>query len=101
MREGREWVRNGTTSTCNICYLCRHHHRLKDQPGWKFVFTATPAHSPSPPPGRQHTTQPERLIDPHLEPPDGTPPKNLPTQQGSQIERDRNKACPARTVQMA
>lgn len=33
-----EWNRHGPTNPDNLVGLCRRHHRLKDVPGWKYLF---------------------------------------------------------------
>ncbi|WP_084628755.1 HNH endonuclease signature motif containing protein [Amycolatopsis nigrescens] len=71
------WSDNGDTCEHNLCCLCRHHHRLKDKPGWKFEFDPETADlTVTTPTGRSYSTRPEPLLDPPSPPEiaDGPPP---------------------------
>ncbi|WP_020667535.1 HNH endonuclease signature motif containing protein [Amycolatopsis nigrescens] len=58
------WSQNGDTREHNLCCLCRYHHGLKDEPGWKFEFDpATADLTVTTPTGRTYTTRPEPLLD--------------------------------------
>ncbi|WP_425484942.1 DUF222 domain-containing protein [Amycolatopsis anabasis] len=76
------WADHGDTCDCNLCALCRFHHVLKDEPGWRFSFDPDTAElAVTTPTGRQYSTLPEPLRDPEPTParrtddhPDQPPP---------------------------
>jgi hypothetical protein len=35
------WAHGGNTNTSNLDCFCRYHHRLKDQPGWRYTVDPT------------------------------------------------------------
>ncbi len=51
------WPR-GTTDECNIAPPCRHHHRVKQAPGWKLEQTSPGVMRWTAPSGRTYTTTP-------------------------------------------
>jgi hypothetical protein len=51
------WPR-GTTDECNIAPPCRHHHRVKQAPGWKLEQTSPGVMRCTAPSGRTYTTTP-------------------------------------------
>ena len=57
--------KNGETSKCNLCCLCKTHHRLKDQPGWSFAFNGdTGELAITTPTGKIHRRRPEPILHP-------------------------------------
>jgi len=48
----------GTTDECNIAPPCRHHHRVKQAPGWKLEQTSPGVMRWTAPSGRTYTTTP-------------------------------------------
>ena len=78
----KPWHQGGSTAECNLHCLCRHHHRLKQSPGWRVTFedgistwtTRT---------GHTYTTRPYDYRQPPTPPPPlprrhGTPPPDEP-----------------------
>jgi hypothetical protein len=51
------WPR-GTTDECNIAPPCRHHHRVKQAPGWKLEQSSPGVMRWTAPSGRTYTTTP-------------------------------------------
>lgn len=59
------WSEGGGTATGNLCCLCRHHHQLKDEPGWDFSYNGdTGELLVTTPAGRTHRSLPEPLVEP-------------------------------------
>lgn len=53
------WQHGGTTAVDNLACLCRHHHRLKHQPGWQLEQGHAGTLNWTTPDGRQYETRPE------------------------------------------
>ncbi|HXH33890.1 MAG TPA: DUF222 domain-containing protein [Plantibacter sp.] len=53
------WQHGGTTAADNLACLCRHHHRLKHQPGWHLEHGRAGTLSWKAPDGRHYETRPE------------------------------------------
>jgi hypothetical protein len=69
-----EWQHGGHTDERDLRGKCRHHHGLKDEPGW--IYTAGPDGTTTitTPTGRVHTYRPEPFHEPRPPTDDGTPP---------------------------
>ncbi|MFD2419594.1 HNH endonuclease signature motif containing protein [Amycolatopsis pigmentata] len=61
-----QWIADqGETADENLIALCRKHHRLKNQPGWRFHLDKTTGRlTVTTPTGNHHTTNPEPLHEP-------------------------------------
>lgn len=53
------WQHGGTTTADNLACLCRHHHRLKHQPGWHLEQGRAGTLSWKAPDGRHYETRPD------------------------------------------
>ena len=51
-----QWVRGGPTHPSNLAPLCRHHHRLKDEAGWRYQPVANGDFEFTSPLGHSYTT---------------------------------------------
>jgi hypothetical protein len=76
----------GHTCDCNLCPLCKHHHRAKD--GGEFTLTRTPdGYHWTTPLGRTYTQPPTRLWEPTPTSPPRRPQSvfatDLPDQAGT------------------
>jgi Domain of unknown function (DUF222) len=58
----------GPTSACNLCCLCRHHHRLKHHGAWTVEHGDHDALVWTSPTGRRYTTTPEPIPLPSQHP---------------------------------
>ncbi|MFD2420789.1 HNH endonuclease [Amycolatopsis pigmentata] len=77
-----QWIADhGETADENLIALCRRHHRLKDQPGWRFHLDKTTGRlTVTTPTGNHHTTEPEPLHPPRpLEPEEDPSPGDAST----------------------
>lgn len=54
---------HGPTCVCNLCCLCRHHHRLKQHPDWRFEETNDDVYVWTSPTGSRYLTEPPPLLD--------------------------------------
>jgi Domain of unknown function (DUF222) len=54
---------HGPTCVCNLCCLCRHHHRLKQHPHWRFEETDDDVYVWTSPTGSRYLTEPPPLLD--------------------------------------
>jgi hypothetical protein len=64
-----DWAHHGTTEEKNLTALCKHHHRLKDQPGWHHKMDPGSGRlTITTPTGARYTTQPEPLHEPRTDP---------------------------------
>ncbi len=54
---------HGPTCACNLCCLCRHHHRLKQHPDWRFEETDDDVYVWTSPTGTRYLTEPPPLLD--------------------------------------
>jgi len=55
----RAWVDGGATTADNLTHLCRHHHVVKHQTGWRVARAPDGLLSWTSPTGRAHRTPPE------------------------------------------
>jgi Domain of unknown function (DUF222) len=55
---------HGPTCACNLCCLCRHHHRLKQHPHWRLEGTHDDTFVWTTPTGSRYLTEPPPLLDP-------------------------------------
>jgi hypothetical protein len=53
------WDSGGLTCSCNLGGLCRHHHMLKQHPGWQLVQVRPGAFRWITPPGRSYPCAPD------------------------------------------
>ncbi len=53
----RPWHNGGKTSCANLAPLCRHHHRCKDQGGWRLQRNPDDSHTWTSPLGHTYTTE--------------------------------------------
>lgn len=76
----RPWP-TGPTSPSNLIALCRHHHRIKQRPGWTVHLLLDGRVAWHDPTGRSSTTWPvDHLhLATHSRAPDATPPGHAPT----------------------
>jgi hypothetical protein len=59
------WSKGGETCECNLCCLCRRHHRLKDAPGWRMESDpVTGEFRVTTPRGRTYVDRPEPIVEP-------------------------------------
>ncbi|WP_400993484.1 DUF222 domain-containing protein [Agromyces sp. GXQ0307] len=77
------WEHGGRTDAANLAALCRHHHRLKHEGGWRVVQEARGVLRWTSPAGHMLRTQPERRFEPvdageGTGPPDATPERGGP-----------------------
>ncbi|MEL7976352.1 DUF222 domain-containing protein [Isoptericola sp. F-RaC21] len=94
----RAWVDGGTTTADNLTHLCRHHHVVKHQTGWRVARAPDGVLTWTSPTGRNHRARPEgRRTD--GERPDTRPTgrrKTHPRIEGSGAERrDARTRAPA------
>ncbi|OZM70960.1 HNH endonuclease [Amycolatopsis antarctica] len=61
-----EWSAGGATAARNLTALCRKHHRLKDQPGWRYDADAVGTLTVTTPTGIRCITRPEPLREASL-----------------------------------
>ena len=54
------WEADGLTCSCNLGALCRHHHMLKQHPGWQLRQARPGTFEWITPPGRAYTCLPDR-----------------------------------------
>jgi hypothetical protein len=74
----------GPTCPDNLDCLCRHHHRLKHEGGWKINFI-NGVHVWTTPTGAEHTRKPEPTAPPQPPPvPPEPQPEATPTDQGDE-----------------
>jgi hypothetical protein len=50
--------RGGRTCLCNLATLCRHHHEVKQSPGWELAQTSPGLMTWTTPAGRRYTVGP-------------------------------------------
>ncbi len=55
---------HGPTCLCNLCALCRHHHRLKTHGGWRLTHHGDGHLTWRDPTGHTHDVWPDFLDDP-------------------------------------
>jgi hypothetical protein len=66
----------GATDCCNLCCLCRSHHRLKTRrPDWHFQMDPDGTLRVTTPSGITRTTRPPGLRAPSEPPPDAESPR--------------------------
>jgi hypothetical protein len=64
------WCQGGNTDECNLCCLCKHHHRLKDEPGFSYTrHPDTGQTTWTTPTGKTYTKDLPRLLEPDPDPP--------------------------------
>ncbi|MGR0320012.1 DUF222 domain-containing protein [Agromyces sp. ZXT2-3] len=73
------WEHGGRTDACNLAALCRHHHRLKHEGGWRVVQEVGGVMRWTSPVGHVLRTMPERRFEPveageGLDPPEPSVP---------------------------
>jgi Domain of unknown function (DUF222) len=73
---------DGPTSACNLCCLCRHHHRLKHHGNWTVDHGPDATITWTSPTGRQYVTRPEPIPLPN------TTADNQVTRQGESEATD-------------
>lgn len=66
----------GETTPANLSGLCRHHHRMKQTPGWKHVLTAEGVSQWTSPDGILKTSYPEQWV--HTDDEDQETPETAP-----------------------
>jgi hypothetical protein len=67
----KAWGKGGATAECNLQCLCRHHHRLKQNPAWTIRYREGIARWTAPT-GHTYTSWPADWRDPSTEcPPEG------------------------------
>jgi hypothetical protein len=65
----RDWAKHGTTGETNLTALCKRHHRLKDEPGWRHKVDPNSGRlTITTPAGASYTTDPEPLHEPRTDP---------------------------------
>ncbi|GAA1059776.1 HNH endonuclease signature motif containing protein [Agromyces bracchium] len=79
----RAWAHGGKTCSANLAVLCRHHHRLKHEAGWRVALEANGIMRWTSPAGHVLRTTPERRFEPvgageGVHPPDPPEPTDPP-----------------------
>ena len=77
------WAHGGETCAANLAVLCRHHHRLKHEAGWRVALEEHGIMRWTSPAGHVLRTLPERPFVPvgagdGVDPPPGAPPVDAP-----------------------
>lgn len=95
----RAWVDGGPTVADNLTHLCRHHHVLKHQTGWRVARAPDGLLAWTSPTGRVHRAATDRgpaeTGDPEVRPPDREPGRSRPAGQGAVSRRVRSGLDPA------
>ncbi|WP_328458996.1 HNH endonuclease signature motif containing protein [Amycolatopsis sp. NBC_00438] len=69
-----DWQHRGETSEVDLRGKCRHHHKLKDEPGWTYLAGPGGTSIIKTPAGRIYTSEPEPFHEPRRPPEDPPPP---------------------------